>query len=129
MPGIPRDVAEHSLDIRAGARSVRQPLRLDHQGRVGLAMVEPDPPSGAKKGEPLRVKIFLKKTIKGPLAFSQLRSPGYVRSRVSRSERGYMKMARPIEPRNSRTSGLGIPHSSPATKKSPTREATLSLTS
>ena len=28
MPGIPRDVAEHSLDIRAGARPVKQPLRL-----------------------------------------------------------------------------------------------------
>ena len=27
MPGIPRDVAEHSLNIRAGARPVRQPLR------------------------------------------------------------------------------------------------------
>ena len=27
MPGIPRDVAEHSLDIRAGARPVKQPLR------------------------------------------------------------------------------------------------------
>jgi hypothetical protein len=27
MPGIPRDVAKHSLDIRAGARPVRQPLR------------------------------------------------------------------------------------------------------
>jgi hypothetical protein len=27
MPGIPRDVDEHSLDIRAGARPVRQPLR------------------------------------------------------------------------------------------------------
>jgi hypothetical protein len=27
MPGIPRDVAEHSLDIRAGARLVKQPLR------------------------------------------------------------------------------------------------------
>ena len=27
MPDIPRDVAEHSLDIRAGARPVRQPLR------------------------------------------------------------------------------------------------------
>jgi hypothetical protein len=30
---------------------------LSHQGRVGLASAEPDPPSGAKKGEPLRVKI------------------------------------------------------------------------
>jgi hypothetical protein len=27
MPGIPRDDAEHSLDIRAGARPVKQTLR------------------------------------------------------------------------------------------------------
>jgi hypothetical protein len=27
MPGIPRDFAEHSLDIRAGARPVKQHLR------------------------------------------------------------------------------------------------------
>jgi hypothetical protein len=27
MPGIPRDVTEHSLDIRAGVRPVKQPLR------------------------------------------------------------------------------------------------------
>jgi hypothetical protein len=27
MPGIPRDVVEHSLDIRVGARPVKQPLR------------------------------------------------------------------------------------------------------
>ena len=91
---------------------------------------EPDPPSGAKKGDPLCVEIgcaspHQKFSIKKGL----LRSPGYVRSRVSRSERGYMKMARPIEPRNSRTSGLGIPHSSPAMKNDPTREATLLLTS
>jgi hypothetical protein len=46
VPGIPRGVVKHSLDIRAGARSVRQPLRLDRRGRVGLAMAEPDPPSG-----------------------------------------------------------------------------------
>ena len=81
MPGIPREVAEHSLDIRAGARSVRQPLRLDHRGRVGLAMAEPDPPSGAKKGEPLcveieplGVEIFLIKKKRGSL----LRPPSYV---------------------------------------------------
>jgi hypothetical protein len=72
MPGIPRDVAKHSLDIRAGARSVRQPLRLGHQGRVGLALAEPDPPSGAKKGEPLCVKIFLNQKR------GLLRSPSYV---------------------------------------------------
>jgi hypothetical protein len=78
MPGIPRDVAEHSLDIRAGARPVRQPLRLSRQGRVGLASAEPDPPSGAKKGgTPLRrdwvyfsaSKIFDQK---GASAFSRL---------------------------------------------------------
>jgi hypothetical protein len=27
MPVIPRDVTEHSLDIRVGARPVKQPLR------------------------------------------------------------------------------------------------------
>jgi hypothetical protein len=72
VPGIPRNVAKHSLDIRAGARSVRQSLRLDHHGKVGLATAGPDPPSGAKKGEPLCVKIFLnqKRGI--------LRSPSYV---------------------------------------------------
>jgi hypothetical protein len=32
MPGIPRDVAEHSLDIRAGARPVKQhPRRFDEE--------------------------------------------------------------------------------------------------
>jgi hypothetical protein len=33
MPGIPRDVAEHSLDIRAGARPVTQPLRRFDKGK------------------------------------------------------------------------------------------------
>jgi hypothetical protein len=34
MPGIPRDVAEHSLDIRAGARPDKQPLcRFDGKER------------------------------------------------------------------------------------------------
>jgi hypothetical protein len=27
VPGIPRDVAEHPLDIRVGARPAKQPLR------------------------------------------------------------------------------------------------------
>jgi hypothetical protein len=38
MPGIPRDVAEHSLDIRAGARPVKQPLRRfdeEKRGAIG----------------------------------------------------------------------------------------------
>jgi hypothetical protein len=33
MPGIPRDVAEHSLDIRAGARPVKQTLHRFDKGK------------------------------------------------------------------------------------------------
>jgi ribonuclease HI len=37
MPGIPRDVAEHSLDIRAGARPVKQHLRrFDEEERRAI---------------------------------------------------------------------------------------------
>jgi hypothetical protein len=37
MSGIPRDVAEHSLDIRARARSVKQPLRrFDEEKRRAI---------------------------------------------------------------------------------------------
>jgi hypothetical protein len=37
MPGIPRDVAEHLLDIRAGARPVKQPLRrFDEEKRRAI---------------------------------------------------------------------------------------------
>jgi hypothetical protein len=37
MPGILRDVAEHSLDIRAGARPVKQPLRrFDEEKRRAI---------------------------------------------------------------------------------------------
>jgi hypothetical protein len=37
MPGIPRDVAEHSLDIRAGGRPVKQPLRrFDEEKRRAI---------------------------------------------------------------------------------------------
>jgi hypothetical protein len=37
MPDIPRDVAEHSLDIRAGVRPVKQPLRrFDEEKRRAI---------------------------------------------------------------------------------------------
>jgi hypothetical protein len=37
MPDIPRDVAEHSLDIRAGARPVKQSLRcFDEEKRRAI---------------------------------------------------------------------------------------------
>jgi ribonuclease HI len=38
MPGLPRDVAEHSLDIRAGARPVKQHLRrFDEEKRRAIS--------------------------------------------------------------------------------------------
>jgi hypothetical protein len=37
MPGIPRDVDEHSLDIRVGARPGKQPLhRFDEEKRRAI---------------------------------------------------------------------------------------------
>jgi hypothetical protein len=37
MPGIPRDVVEHLLHIRAGARPVKQPLRrFDEEKRRAI---------------------------------------------------------------------------------------------
>jgi hypothetical protein len=37
MPGIPRDVTEHSLDIRADARPVKQPMRrFDEEKRRAI---------------------------------------------------------------------------------------------
>jgi hypothetical protein len=37
MPGIPRDVAEHSLDIQVGARPVKQHLRrFDEEKRRAI---------------------------------------------------------------------------------------------
>jgi hypothetical protein len=37
MLGIPRDVTEHSLDIRVGARTVKQPLRrFDEEKRRAI---------------------------------------------------------------------------------------------
>jgi hypothetical protein len=44
---------------------------FSHQGRVSLASAEPDPPSGAKRGEPLCVKIFNRKGFCVPLAMSE----------------------------------------------------------
>jgi hypothetical protein len=37
MPGIPREVAEHSLDIRAGSKLIRQRLcRFDEEKRRAI---------------------------------------------------------------------------------------------
>jgi hypothetical protein len=38
-------------------------IKSSHQGRVSLATAKPDPPSGARRGNPLCVKIFLEKSL------------------------------------------------------------------
>jgi hypothetical protein len=38
-------------------------MKSNRQGRVSLASTKPDPPSGARRGNPLCVKIFLGKTL------------------------------------------------------------------
>jgi hypothetical protein len=60
----------------------RSHASFSHQGRVSLASAEPDPPSGAKRGEPPLRQNFQSKRL--------LRSPSYVGSRTPRSERGCM---------------------------------------
>jgi hypothetical protein len=55
---LERPTATSLLPLRRfqAVRTPRSRTSLSHQGRVGLASAEPDPPSGAKKGEPLCVK-------------------------------------------------------------------------
>jgi hypothetical protein len=36
-------------------------MKSNRQGRISLASAKPDPPSGARKGNPLCVKIFFGK--------------------------------------------------------------------
>jgi hypothetical protein len=46
-------------------------MKSNHQGRVSLASAKPDPPSGARRGEPppLCVKIFLEKGLSARTSF------------------------------------------------------------
>jgi hypothetical protein len=61
----------------------RSHTKSNHQGRVSLASAKPDPPSGARRGEPpLRQNFPRKKSsIKKASAFL-----GYISSRTPRSE-------------------------------------------
>jgi hypothetical protein len=45
-------------------------IKSNHQGRVSLASVKPDPPSGARRGNPLYVKIFLRKSLSVRMSFA-----------------------------------------------------------
>jgi hypothetical protein len=44
-------------------------IKSNHQGRVSLASAKPDPPSGARRGYPLCVKIFLGKSLSARTSF------------------------------------------------------------
>jgi hypothetical protein len=50
-------------------RTPRLHTKSNHQGRVSLASAKPDPPSGARRGHPLRVKIFLEKSLSARMSF------------------------------------------------------------
>jgi hypothetical protein len=41
--------------------SLHTQIKSNHQGRISLASAKPDPPSGARRGNPLCVKIFFGK--------------------------------------------------------------------
>jgi hypothetical protein len=43
--------------------SLHTQMKSNHQGRVSLASAKPDPPSGARRGNPLCVKISLGKSL------------------------------------------------------------------
>ena len=50
MPDIPRDVAEHSLDIRVSARPVKQPLRrFDEEKHKAIDIIRLLPDSVANQ--------------------------------------------------------------------------------
>jgi hypothetical protein len=50
--------------------SLHTQIKSNHQGRVSLASAKPDPPSGARRGEPLCVKIFLGKSLSARTSFA-----------------------------------------------------------
>jgi hypothetical protein len=50
--------------------SLHTQIKSNHQGRVSLASAKPDPPSGARRGNPLCVKIFLGKSLSARTSFA-----------------------------------------------------------
>jgi hypothetical protein len=50
--------------------SLHTQIESNHQGRVSLASAKPDPPSGARRGEPLCIKIFLRKSLSVRTSFA-----------------------------------------------------------
>jgi hypothetical protein len=50
--------------------SLHTQIESNRQGRVSLASAKPDPPSGARRGETLCVKIFLGKSLSARTSFA-----------------------------------------------------------
>jgi hypothetical protein len=50
--------------------SLHTQIKSNHQGRVSLASAKPDPPSGARRGNTLCVKIFLGKSLSVRTSFT-----------------------------------------------------------
>jgi hypothetical protein len=89
----------------------RSHTKSSHQGRVSLASAKPDPPSGARRGEPPLRQNFPRKRSFLPECLSCFSTTSKVGSRKRRSTR---KQPRLTEPRDSYASGIRIPHSSPS---------------
>jgi hypothetical protein len=64
-------------------RTPRSHTKSDHQGRVSLASAKPDPPSGARRGEPPLHQNFPRKKSSIKKIFV---SPGYISNRTPRNE-------------------------------------------
>jgi hypothetical protein len=92
-------------------RTPRSHTKSNHQGRVSLASAKPDPPSGARRGEPPPRQNFPRKRSFLPERLSCFSTTSKVGSWKRRSTR---KQPRLTEPRDSYTSGIRIPHSLPS---------------
>jgi transposase InsO family protein len=62
---------------------LRLHIKSNHQGRVSLASAKPDPPSGARRGEPPLRQNFPRKKSSTKTTFA---SPGYISNRTPRNE-------------------------------------------
>jgi hypothetical protein len=80
--------------------------------RVSLASAKPDPPSGAKRGNPLCVEIFLGERSFLPECLSCF--PTTSKEDPKNDGVHVRKQPRLTEPRDSYASGIRIPYSSPS---------------
>jgi hypothetical protein len=92
MPGMPRDVAEHSLDIRAGARPVKQPLRrFDEEKRRAIGKETHKLMVAKSIKEAESVKLNPEPLLRAPGGYTHLRERPLVIAKVL--EPGTYKLA------------------------------------